>query len=310
LRTDSILGERTDRTAYAKQGFALLVTLSVLVIVIGLTGVLVGYLNDARQDASKSKALVQANLYYANLKQFLTKFKNRNTLYSILYTAPVPLVSEEGDFSLTLACRPLANGLDIRWLAKDNHKGMQSRYTVAQKVFDALAERYELADPTVLEEMIIAEIGGGERDGLQGHSSQKNGMISYSIFERILTQYEIETGDEHIKLVPWKKLFSFPLSSTDTKMGVLSGDYLSPELVSLLFDLDVPEVKEEWHEGNGALKHLSELYAIEYDRKLFSEKFVNASRCEVSYDYRKMHFMFGFNDIEGEVKDFEFYGKQ
>ncbi len=307
---DSILGERTDRTVYMKQGFALLVTLSVLVIVIALTGVLVGYLNDAREDASKSKALVQANLYYANLKHFLSKFRNRNTLYSVLYTAPIPLVSEEGDFSLTLSCRPLASGLDIRWLARDNHKGMQSRYEVAQKVFDALAQRYELADPTLLEEMILAAVGDKKEETVQGHSGQKNGMISYSIFERILTRYEIETGDEHIKQVPWQKLFSFPLSSADTKMGVLAGDYLSPELVSLLFDLDETEVKEEWKEGNGALKHLSELYALEYDRKLFSEKFVNASRCTVSYDYRKHRYMFGFNDIEGEVKDFEFYGKQ
>ncbi len=307
----SIIHTKTEMYRHSSKGFALLITLSVLVIVIGLTGVLTGYLNEARKDASESKALVQANLYYADLKRFITRFRNRNTLYNILYTAPVPLVSEDGDFSLTLDCYPVGRGLDIRWLAGDNNASMQSRYTATQKVFDAIAERYELSEPTVLEEMILHKVGGKENDALeQGHSVQNNGMISYSVFERIVTQYEMQTGDEHVQSVPWQALFSFSLSSTDRKMGMLAGNYLSYKLIAMLFDLDENEVKEEWQEGEGALKHLSEVYAIKYDTKLFSEKFVNASRCNVMFEYRKLHFKFAFNDIDGEVKDFEFYGRQ
>ncbi|MCF6205631.1 MAG: hypothetical protein L3J47_01880 [Sulfurovum sp.] len=51
-----------------RSGFALIITLSVLMVVIALTGVLIGYLDTARRDASQTKALIQANLFFADTK--------------------------------------------------------------------------------------------------------------------------------------------------------------------------------------------------------------------------------------------------
>jgi len=295
----------------ARKGFALLITLSVLVIVITLTGVMTGYLDMARNNASKSKALVQANLYYADIKSFLGKVKNKKELFTILYAAPVPLVSEDGSFSLILACRPRNSSIPFYWLKTTENKKMQYRHKVAQNLFDAIVQRYELTDPARLEEMIKEGLyGGGELWVMQGHLSQNNGMISYHIFEQILLQYEVETGDTNVRKVPWKKLFVFGYHPADIKSDVVAGDYLSPTLLSLLFGVEESVLKESWSEGEGALKQLAETYGFSYDTKLFSDKIGRISQCDVQFEYEKERFMFLFNDTEGEVSSFEFYGKQ
>jgi len=294
-----------------KPGFALLITLSVLVIVIILTGVMAGYLDSARRDASKSKALIQANLYYADIKNFVTKVKDKKTLFTLLYAAPVPLVSKENGFSLILACRPLNSGIPLYWLKETDNKKMQQRHEIAQRLFDAIVQHYELTDPIRLEEMIKEGLyGGGELWVMQGHLSQNNGMISYQIFEQILLQYEIESGDENVKKVPWKKLFVFTGRPEDAVSDVLAGDYFSPILLSLLFGVDESALKESWSEGDGALKQLAETYGFSYENKLFSDTTGRMSQCNVQFDYEGERFMFVFNDVEGEVSGFEFYGKQ
>ena len=309
-RTDKGLKQATENAA-SRSGFALLITLSVLVIVITLTGVLTGYLDRARKDASKSKALVQANLYYADIKSFLSKTKHPKELFSMLYAAPFPLVSKDGSFSLVLACHPLNNAINIAWLKETANKKMQHRHELAQRLFDAIVQRYELTDPVRLLEMIGEALRGeGDLWVLQGHLSQNNGMISYQIFEQILLQYAVETGDRNVQKVPWKELFVFGYEADSTVTDVIAGDYLSPSLLSLLFGLDETVVKESWSKGEGALKQLAETYGITYESKLFSDKAGRASQCDVQFDYEKERFRFLFNDIEGEVSSFEFYGKQ
>ena len=303
--------KKETKSVPVRRGFALLITLSVLVIVVTLTGVLTGYLDMARKDASKSKALVQANLYYADIKSFLGKVKNKKELFTVLYAAPVPLVSEDGSFSLILACRPRNSGIPFHWLKTTENKKMQHRHEIAQNLFDAIVQRYELTDPVRLEEMIGEGLQGkGDLWVLQGHLSQNNGMISYRIFEQILLQYEVETGDTNVRKVPWKKLFVFRYRPSDIKADVVAGDYLSPTLLSLLFGVEESALKESWSEGEGALKQLAETYSFSYDSKLFSDKVGRASQCDVQFEYEKERFMFLFNDTEGEVSSFEFYGKQ
>ncbi len=90
----------------------------------------------------------------------------------------------------------------------------------------------------------------------------------------------------------------------------MAGDYLSPELLAILFNIDKEVIEGEWTEAEGALKTFLSNNGITYDTKLFAEAFVDRSRCEVSYGYEEERYMFSFVDEEGEVKNFEFYGKQ
>jgi hypothetical protein len=295
-----------------KRGFALLITLSVLVVVIELTGVLVGYLDTVREESVQTKAMLQANLYFKDMKEIISKFKQKKTLYAVLYSTPVPLQSEDGKFSLFLSCKPMANGVNINWLAFSNNQAMIPQYNAVSKVFDTLVDDYGLEDPSRLEEMLLKEIEDGHSidPEKQSRLRQKNGIISYRQFKRILSRYQFETDDSNVGKVPWDKYFVFIPSAKIPDENVIEGDYLSVELIALLFDIDIESLKDEWVPGEDALKKLLAKYSIPYEAKLFSKKFMEQSYCEVTYDFKGERFRFSFVDSEGEVKDFEFYGKQ
>ena len=304
-----------------KKGFALILTLSVLAVIIALTGVLIGYLDNVRRDATYTKALIQGNLYYSDLKSMLdTKFKsNRKGLYTQLYQTSIPLSSPDGRFSLMIHCRPLANGVNINWLGLGNNQQMVDQYTAVLKVFEAIVQRYNLEDATRLQEMILEAIGKQDETFVQPEQSrlrQKNGIISYQQFEAILQRYQFEVDDPKVSLVPWKKLFVFNEIKRDKQGKVISGDkidgdYITPELISLLFDIDLATVKEEWIESGTKLKAFVQNMGEDdkYSSKLFTKEFLPMTWCEVSYEYGGERFMFKFVDILKEVKNFEFYGK-
>jgi hypothetical protein len=292
-----------------KRGFALIITLSVLSVIIALTGVMISYLDTVRKEASSTKALLQANLYYADAKKIITGFKEKKTLYNLLYLSPVPLQSEDGRFSLILECHPLASGININWLGYDNNEKMTEQYSAAQKVFESLVQNYNVSDPGRLEEVLLGVIKGNQ-DERESRLRQKNGIISYRQFMQLLDRYQFETGDKKIGRIPWRKYFIFTPVPKRAEENVIAGDYLSVELLSVLFNIDIESLKEEWVPAEGAIKTLLDRYGIVYDKRLYAEKFVDRSQCEVTYMYEDERFMFAFVDDEGEVKDFEFYGKQ
>lgn len=290
-----------------RKGFALLITLSVLAVIIALTGILLSYFDEVRKDAETTKALIQGNLYYADIAKTFKNFKKKKTLYTTLYLMPVPLSSPDGRFSMLLKCRPLANGVNVNWLGLGNGQKMVAQYNAAQNLFDTISQTYNLEDAGRLQEMLLEEIGGKEKfvQKEQSRLRQKNGIISYKQFEGIISRYQLEVDDQKVSRVPWAKLFVF--SSTSK---VIDGDYISAELIALLFDIDFSTVKEEWIEGEIKLKTFVEDMGGTYDQKLFTEDFLAESECEVQYEHADERFRFTFVDIQGEVKNFEFYGKQ
>ena len=295
------------KRAYRQQrGFALIITLSVLAVVIALTGVLISYLDSARKDAYATKALVQANLYFADVKKVLKKFKDKKALFNTLYLAPVPLQSEDGRFSLMLQCRPLDNGVNINWLANENSMKMRPQYRAAQKVFDYLAERYALVNPPRLEEMLLQAIRG-EADGEQSRFVRKNGIISYQQFVQILSRYQFETDDKAVGRIPWKDYFVFHPAAKRPKENLIAGDYVSKALLAALFGIDPASLNEEWVPAEGALKALLSTHGIAFDKHLFASGFVERAYCEVHYMYEEERFAFAFKDQEGEVSEFEFF---
>ncbi len=290
-----------------RSGFALLITLSVLALIIALTSVLLSYFDEVRKDATTTQALIQGNLYYADIRKTFKNFKKKKTLYTTLYMMTVPLTSPDGRFSLMLTCRPLANGANINWLGLENDQTMYVAYNATQKVFDMISQTYDLEDAGRLQEMLLEEIGGKEKfvQKEQSRLRQKNGIISYKQFESIINRYQFEVDDQKVGSVPWAKLFAFSPTAK-----VIDGDYISAELISLLFDIDLATAKEEWIEGAIELKTFVQNMGGTYEQKLFAKDFLAEAECEVQYGHADERFRFTFVDIQGEVKDFEFYGKQ
>jgi len=303
--------EHTTGGTGTRRGFALIVTLSVLTVIIALTGVLVGYLDSARRDAGKTKALLQANVYFADFKNFIGKFPDKKALYAILYTTTIPIQSENGEFSMLVSCKPLDSGVNINWLGASENTAMASQYETAQRIFESLVTAYAIQDPVKLEEMILEEIGQGETEESDARRlRQKNGIISYRQFVRVLDRYRFETDDKNIVKIPWKKYFVFIPVSKVPEDNRIEGDYLSAELIAALFDLDAASVKESWIPAEGALSSLLNQYGKSKDKRLFTSGFADRSECEVRFMYEDERYRFSFSDSKGEVNGFEFHGKE
>lgn len=295
-----------------KKGFALILTLSALAVIIALTAVLISYLDEARKDSSSSKAMIQADLYYADIKKVFKGFKEKKSLYAVLYLSPVPLLSPDGRFSVIVTCKPMAKGVNINWLAFANDANMSNRYDAAQKVFETIIQSYDLEDASKLEELLFEEVGGKNKvlRKEQSRLPQKNGIITFKQFTDILDRYQYEADDVKAGTVPWAEYFVFNPVSKDPAENLIDGDYISAELLSVLFDIDLASVKDEWAAGVVELKTFVQNMGGSYEKSLYAQEFLPQSRCEVQYDYEGERFGFVFEDIEGEVKNFEFLGKE
>lgn len=301
----------TPIIARNRQGFALLVTLSVLAVIIALTTVLLSYLEEVQHDASDTKALIQADVYYTNITNIFQNFKNKETLFSVLYSTALPLETPDGRVSLVLQCDPLYKGVNINWLGLENNSTKASQYTVAQELFETLALEYNLEDVGRLQEMLIEEIGSKNRPVYKEQSRlhQKNGIISYHQFERILSRYQFETDDSQVGTVPWGKYFNF-----SPEAEKIDAKYSSPELIAYLFEIDVETVKE-WVssiEERGTLEDFVRENGGEYAQRaniLAGKTFLEAAECSITYAFSKDQYRFRFEYIRGEAKHFEFYGK-
>jgi len=300
-----------DKPLFRRQrkGIALLITLVTIAVMMVLVGTLVSALGSVQKDSRDTASLLQANLYYSNIVNIFKKMKGdqKETMFSTLYQMPIPFSVEEENFFMTVGCRPLANGININWLGLENDTKMSPNYDITQKLFDAIAATYNLSDPMLLEEMLLEAIGKDEAFAPKPHSrlQQKRGIIGYRQFADIIDRYRFEADDPVVATIPWEKLFSF---SAET--NVTDGDYMSAEAVSVLFDMELSAVEEEWVPGSGALKAFAQSYNLEYDKKIFAQKFVEHAECEVIYTYAEEPYKFTFVYSQGEVKHFEFFGRQ
>jgi len=294
-------------TTSSKRGFALMITLSVLSVVIALTMVLLSYFNEVKKDADTTKALIQANVYYADVLSQFNKFKNKKTLFSQLYRSSTSLRSPEGRFKLLLRCKPIANGVNINWLAFEHDTKKQALFQEVQTLFDVLVQQYNLEDADRLLEMILLEIGIGKKflTKEQSRLRQKYGIISVKQFLEIIQRYQLEVDDSKVGRIPWSKYFTF-----SGKSEKIDAEYSSAELISYLFDIDLVSVRE-WMSSREkpALKTFVENNGGDYNAKkglLAAGTFLGESSCEIRYGdgYR-----FTFNYIEGAAKHFEFFGK-
>jgi len=297
-------------TVRTQSAFAMMITFSVLLILISLTMVLLSYFNQVRDDAEDTTAMIQANVYYADIVNTFDKFKNKKDLFTKLYSRAVIMDAPSKKFKMFLTCKSLSSGVNINWLGKENIPSMQEAYSFIQLVFDTLAQEYQLSDISKLKEMLLEEMGG-EKPYIEREYSrlrQKKGIISYEQFATIVTNYQIEVDDPRASTVPWEKYFTFSNDAT-----VIDAEYSSPELLSLLFDIYI-DVVRAWYGDpkRPSLESFVNENGGEYKSKkniIAGQKFLGESKCTVSYKSLNKDYTFKFKYIKGAAKHFEFYGK-
>ncbi|RUM76314.1 MAG: hypothetical protein DSZ12_02070 [Sulfurovum sp.] len=300
----------TNTNIKQQKGFALMITLSVLMVLISLTMVLLGYFKKVQHDAKDTTAMIQADVYYADITDTFGRFKNKKTLFSTLYLFPVSLRSPDGRFEMYLRCQALSRGVNINWLGMEEKQNMREAYSFAQTVFDTVAQDYNIEDASRLLEMLLEEIGGKKQFVKKEYSRlrQKNGIISYKQFAQIVSNYQMEVDDTKVSRIPWRKYFTF---SKDAK--VIDAEYSSAELISLLFDVDVQSVKE-WQSDpeRSSLQAFVRENSGDYAARkkiIAGNTFLAESECTVAYKSSAEQYKFRFEYIQGEAKHFEFYKK-
>ena len=291
-----------------RSAITLLITLSVIATMIALMGVMFKYLDVARTKAEVKASMIQANILSADVAQFLRQIlgkKPSKSTMQTLFETPLGLSAESGEFSMGIACHPLADRINITWLGLESSAKNQKAASLASSLFEMLTDKVNLRDAALLREKISAALkpGSSSTFGVPSRINKKKGIITFKKFQELLDNYRFETGDSRVYRIPWQRYFSFGTSEQK-----VDGDFASPELLAFLYDVDPNVVTENYQMGalNSFLSEIGE--SRDAYRWLFSKKALAVAQCKASYTFRKGNYGFAFNYIEGKVEGFEFFG--
>ena len=290
-----------------RSAVALLITLSIIASMLTLMGVMFGYLGAAKKKAEIKASMLQANIMRDDvgtfLKQILGKKPSKGRL-KLLFQTPLAVSAENGEFNVAIACDPVANRINMAWLGMGEKAKDQKRFALAEAVFDMLTGRVNLRDSSLLKEKIIAAVRQKDstKFGQPRRLNEKKGIITFERFMQIVDEYRFEVDDPSVYKIDWEKYFSFGL-----KDDHLDGDFITPELLAFLYDVDINIVREGQKFGN-LDKSLEEIGGLSKDRYkwLFSQKPIPEAECRVSYSHGKGYYNFKFNYIAGRTENFEF----
>ncbi|SFV57206.1 hypothetical protein MNB_SV-6-700 [hydrothermal vent metagenome] len=276
---------------------------------LALVGVIFSYLQKSRDSASYTSALIQADILFRDskdvIKELLKKSEKdkeiRKTIFDTLYTVPMILQVDDNETYVSLSCHPLDSGVNINWLKAEGNATAEQRKAMAESTIDYIVERYEISDGSLLLSKISDSISRKSDLG------KKKGIINLSQLEDIVRDYRFESDDVAKSAIPWDRYFSFGLDST-----TIDANYISAELLSWLFDMDISLVEEEWLEGDDLKQFLSRQGGdiSRYNEKIFTSESKERMRCRVMFGYAEESYAFGFKYIEGRATEFDFYGKQ
>ncbi|NEW60314.1 hypothetical protein GSY74_03375 [Sulfurovum sp. bin170] len=303
-----------------KRGIALFITLLVIASILSIVAVSFSYLEKVRKDAGRMSAIIQGNLFYKNttdiLKRFFPKDKADSKKLDMIYNMPLMLSEPKSGFNINLQCKPLMVGVPIKWLDESFTKKHPSRLDLARDVLSEIIEKYEIAEPNRLEELIFAEIAGTDREDSEYEKrlKEKKGIVSKKQFDRVILNYRLRYDDDKVFKIPWERYFVFVDVAKD---ATIDGAYITAELISVAFDIPLESVQDVWlvdkemdEKKMTLVEYLAQNASGEViNKKLFSQKALNAMHCEERYYYRNSYYSFSFDYSKERSTNFEFNGE-
>ena len=298
-----------------KQGIALFITLMVIASIMSILAVSFTYLDKAKKDAGITSALIQGNLLYKNtsmvLKRFFPEGANNTEKLKLIYTLPLMLTEPKSGFTISISCKPLMVAVPINWLNEGFTKKIPERNSLAEDTLMSVMDLYDIREPNELKNMIVKSIinRDEENSDYRPRVKKRRGVFSYKQFERLIMNYRLTFDDPNVLKVPWEKYFSYTTVNEDTK---IDGVFLTPEFISIAFDIPIEIVKDSWKMGETTLKNFfnENSIVVTLNKKMYAEKSVNAMHCEESYVYKEQYYKFNFDYIEGRSGNFEFNGEE
>ena len=298
-----------------KRGIALFITLMVIASIMSIIAVSFTYLEKVQKDAGTTSAILQGNLLHKNtvsiLKRFVLEGKDNSETLKLIYENPLPLSEPKSGFGLMLSCNPLMVGVPISWLDSSLFPQTPKKAVLAKDVLTLVMERHDIQEPNELENLIMKAVTGkvSQNEDNAPRIRSKRGISSKAQFDRIISDYRLRFDDSKVLLVPWERYFSFTKIDKKTQ---IDGAYLTPEFISVAFEVPIEIVQDSWIIGKSTLQSfLSEnsIDASVVPSKFFSNKALNAMHCEETYAYRDGQYRINFDYINGRSGNFEFNGK-
>jgi len=304
-----------------KRGIALFITLLIIASILSIVAVSFSYLEKVQKDASVVSAIIQGDILYKDtteiLKRIFPKGKVNGKKLNMIYTLPLMINEPESGLNINLKCDPLLKGVPIKWLDEKFTKKIPQRLELAKKVLSSILEKFDIKEPNRLEELILSNITGKnieDREYIPRLDMAKN-IVSKEQFYNILLNYRLKYDDESVFRVPWDRYFVFV---DVTQKALIDGAYITPELISMAFDIPIESVKDDWVEVSSSIdedKITLKKFLIQndieesFDAKLFSEKGLNAMHCEERFAYRENFYSFSFDYSNERSLNFEFNGE-
>jgi len=298
-----------------KRGIALFITLMVIASIMSIIAVSFSYLEKVQKEAGATSAIIQGDLLYKDtvkiLKKFFPKKQNNSEKLKLIYQMPLMLTESKSGFTLNLSCNPLFVGVPINWLEKDFVWKKIEKTDLARDVWSAVMEQYAIEEPSELERLVMEEIKGEAFENRE-HTSRvkhKRGIVSQAQFNRVLVDYRLLYDDPKVFLVPWERYFIFNRVTPQSK---IDGVYLTPEFISVAFEIPLDILLDSWKVGESNLvSYLKENSIVApVNKNIYSTKALNAMHCEETYAYQDGLYKFNFDYIEERSGNFEFNGKE
>jgi len=306
-----------------KTGIALFITLMVIASIMSIMAVSFSYLEKVQKDAGVTSALVQANILYGNTLEVLKRFFPANTDNSkklaLIYSMPLMINEEKSGFSMNLICEPLISAVPINWLDEEESPTVPKKNTLAKDILSYIIDEYNIEDPNGLEEILLQSITGKQiqAEEYTRRLKKQKGIISKQQFEKIIIDYSLKYDDVNALKVPWDKYFTFIKVDKKTK---IDGVYPSAEFVSAALDVPIDIVRNAWKRDiSSGIDSSSQMTLSSFlrdngyaqpNKKIFSDKALNAMHCEQRFAYKDKQYGFKFNYIEGRSSNFEFNGQE
>ncbi|ADV45324.1 pilus assembly FimT family protein [Nitratifractor salsuginis] len=295
------------KEARQRKGVTLLITLSVIAAMLALIAVLFGYLQEARDKADSQAALIQSDLIRADVQNFLEKYLKGHPTKSAmrnLYASPVVIMEKEGNYNLTAQCTPLLDRIPLVWLGRNEDGKYQRYYHLALGLFERLAEQAELKEPERLLAMLEAELRGRHLSlGVSDDLDARPFSMTPALFHNLLDDYRFLADDPHVYRIEWSNYF---LIQTPGKVPQkLDKDFLNPQTVAYLFNIDPAIVKEDYRLGDldKFLRSIGE-ESKRYDWLMGKLPQANV-HCELLYSFREGRYNISFDYSKQRILNFE-----
>ena len=303
-----------------KRGIALFITLLVIASILSIVAVSFSYLEKVQKDAGEMSAIIQGNLFYKNttdiLKKFFPKKNTDSKKLDMIYSVPLMISEPKSGFSINLQCEPLMVAIPIKWLDKTFTKKYPSRFKLARDVLFKVIEKYEIDEANQLEALILAKVNGEEDEFIkyEDRLEHKKGIMSKKEFDSMMLDYRLRHDDDKVLKIPWEKYFIFVDVDKET---TIDGAYVTAEIISMAFEIPLESVEDDWLQKRDIgdskmtlMDYLTENSSGEViNKKIFSQKALNAMHCEERYSYHDRVYSFSFNYLNERSENFEFIGE-